>query len=383
MTSLMELTDRGLYCAAGDFYVDPWQPVPRAVITHAHSDHARFGSAAYLTAAPGVEVLRERVGLDAQIESVEYAESIRLNGVSVTLHPAGHILGSAQIRIEHRGQICVVSGDYKTQADPTCQVFEPVRCHTFITESTFALPIYHWQSDAELFAAIHAWWQRNQQQRRTSVIYAYSLGKAQRVLAGLDPSVGPILVHGAVDRFLPHYRHAHVPLPYTERATTENAQQTRGTAMVVAPPSAAGTPWLRKFGPVSAAMASGWMQIRGARRRRSLDAGFALSDHADWTGLLSAIAATGAEEVWATHGYSSILVRWLSEHGLAARAIRTAFEGELIEDTEATADGDQASAITVEKNVEPVDSTFGAKVEGGQQDRPLRADGSIPGRLPR
>ena len=329
MSRLLEISDRGLYCSAGDFYVDPWRPVERAVITHAHSDHARAGSRAYLTAERGVEILRDRVGEQATFQGVQFGESTSLNGVRVSLHPAGHILGSAQIRIEHRGEVWVVSGDYKTIPDRTCDAFEPVRCHVFITESTFGLPIYRWRGNDELVAEVNDWWRTNQERGRTSVILAYALGKAQRVLAGLDPSIGPLLMHGAVERYIPLYRAAGIELPECCRATTENARQTRGRAMVIAPPSAAATPWLRKFGDVSLAFASGWMQIRGARRRRAVDRGFAISDHADWDGLLTAIDATDAEEIVVTHGYRSTLVRWLTERGKRARAIATAFEGEM------------------------------------------------------
>jgi putative mRNA 3-end processing factor len=328
VSRLLETTERGLYCEAGDFYVDPWQAVDRAVITHAHSDHARPGCGSYLTAERGVEVLRDRVGSDANVEGLRFGETTTHNGVRLTLYPAGHILGSAQVRIEHQGEVWVASGDYKTVSDPTCDAFEPVRCHVFISESTFGLPIYRWKSNDELVSAVNDWWRANQVRGWTSVVYAYSLGKAQRVLSGLDPSIGPILLHGAVERYVPLYRAAGIELPSCGRATTENARQSRGQAIVVAPPSAAGTPWLRKFGEVSTAFASGWMQIRGARRRRAVDCGFAISDHADWDGLLSAIDATGAEEIIVTHGYRSTLARWLGEHGRRARAIATAYEGE-------------------------------------------------------
>ncbi len=329
MPRLLERTDHGLYCAVGDFHVDPWRPVKRAIITHAHSDHARAGSQSYLTAERGVDILRDRVGNESVIQGIPFGEPVVHNGVRVSLHPAGHILGSAQARIEHQGQVWVVSGDYKTVPDRTCDAFEPLRCQVFITESTFGLPIYRWRNNDELVAEVNDWWRTNQERGRTSIILAYALGKAQRVLAGLDSSIGPLLMHGAVERYVPLYRAAGIELPECRRATTENARETRGRAMVIAPPSAAGTPWLRKFGDVSLAFASGWMQIRGTRRRRAVDRGFAISDHADWEGLLSAIDATGAEEIVVTHGYRSTLVRWLTEHGKRARAIATAFEGEM------------------------------------------------------
>ena len=321
--TLLKVTDRGLYCTAGDFYIDPWKPVDFAVTTNAHSDHARPGSRHYLTSEAGRGVLQERLGADAQIEAMPYGSRTTRNGVTVSLHPAGHILGSAQVRVEYRGEVWVASGDYKTQAEPTCVPFEPVPCHTFITESTFGLPIYRWRPQAEVFESINAWWRANQLAGRTSVLFAYSLGKAQRILAGVDSAIGPIFVHGAVAKLLPHYAAAGVKFPEIE---TGHASEGRG--LVIAPGSADGTPWLRKFGEISKAFASGWMRLRGARRRQALDRGFVLSDHADWDGLISSIRATGAERVWVTHGSTGPMVRWLAENGWAADALTTRFVGE-------------------------------------------------------
>ncbi len=320
---LLSANDRGLYCAAGDFYIDPWKPVDLAVTTHAHSDHARSGSQCYLTAEPGRGVLQERLGAASRIETLPYGGSTTRNGVTISLHPAGHILGSSQVRVEHRGEVWVVSGDYKTQAEPTCAPFEPVRCHTFISESTFGLPIYRWRPQEEIFAGINEWWRTNQQAGRTSVLFAYSLGKAQRVLAGVDATIGPVFVHGAVSKLLPHYAAAGVRLP--EIQPLESAG---GGGLVVAPGSADGTPWLRRFGDLSKAFASGWMALRGARRRQALDRGFVLSDHADWDGLISSIRATQAERVLLTHGSTGPMVRWLRENGWQADTLATRFVGE-------------------------------------------------------
>ena len=340
--SLLTLTDRGLYCEAGDFYVDPWEPVDRAVITHAHGDHASWGSKAYLTSEPGVAVLRARLEPGARIRGVGYGEAVGLNGVTISLHPAGHILGSSQVRLVHRGEVWVVSGDYKTDSDPTCAPFELVRCHTFITESTFGLPIYRWAPQAEVFEEINAWWRSNAAAGKTSLLFGYTLGKAQRLIAGLDPSIGPILTHGAVERMTRAYRESGVALPPTTYAGTmlqEGRSETTG-AIVVAPPHASGSPWLRRFAPYSTGFASGWMLVRGARRRRSLDRGFALSDHVDWPSLLNAIHATGAGDVWVTHGFTEPVVRWLRERGVDARAVQTRFEGERDDEaSEAGADG--------------------------------------------
>lgn len=334
MAELLTLTDRGLYSPQGDFYIDPWLPVPRAIVTHAHLDHARPGSQEYLTATPGAEVLRERLGDDAIIQSQPYQKPLDMNGVRVSLHPAGHVLGSAQVRLEQGGEVRVVTGDYKTSADATCETMELLRCNTLITESTFGLPIFRWRKSKEVFAQINEWWQTSQERGRTCVLYAYALGKAQRVLAALDPTIGPILVHGAVERFLGAYLRQGVRLPVTERATDDNARATRGRAIVIAPPSAMKSPWLKKFGPISTAVASGWMQIRGLRRRQAVDRGFTLSDHADWNGLLSVIRESQAEQVWVTHGYTVPMVRWLQEQGVDARAVETKFEGELAEEVD-------------------------------------------------
>jgi putative mRNA 3-end processing factor len=325
---LLRLTERGLYCEAGDFHVDPWKQVARAVVTHAHSDHARWGCDSYLAAREGERVLRTRLGEHASIRLAAWGEGVEIGGVRVSLHPAGHILGSAQVRIEHRGEVWTVSGDYKTEPDPTCTPWEPVRCHTFVTESTFGLPIYRWPPQSEVFAEIDAWWRANAEAGRASLILGYALGKAQRLLAGLDPAVGPIFTHGAVEKLTADYRASGIALPPTTHVSAAPVGTSWAGAMIVAPPSADATPWTRRFGPLSNAFASGWMRIRGTRRRRALDRGFVLSDHVDWPGLVAAIEATGAESVWATHGYAPQVARWLAERGYDARAVETRFTGE-------------------------------------------------------
>jgi putative mRNA 3-end processing factor len=274
-------------------------------------------------------VLRTRLGPQAEIETVPFGEPVVINGVRVSFYPAGHILGSAQIRVEHGGQVWVVSGDYKTEPDPTCTAFEPVRCQVFITESTFGLPIYRWAPQDETFGEMREWWARNAENGRASVIFAYALGKAQRVLAGLgDAAIGPIYTHGAVEELNRDYRASGILLP----PTTHAASLPKGTdfkgSLIVAPPSAAGSTWLRRFGSISTAFASGWMTLRGARRRRALDRGFALSDHVDWPALLAAIEATGAERVQVTHGFREPVVRWLQERGLQAESVVSHWEGE-------------------------------------------------------
>lgn len=326
---LLRVTDRGLFCEAGDFYIDPWLPVARAVITHAHGDHARWGSDSYLGSREGARVLRTRLGAQATIQTVAFGERVTLNGVDVSLHPAGHVLGSAQVRVEHRGEVWVVSGDYKTESDPTCRPFEPVRCDTFVTESTFGLPIYRWRPQDEVFDAIRRWWRANAEQDRASVLFAYALGKAQRLLAGLrDDPAGPIYTHGAVERLNRDYRDDGITLAHTTYASGLPRGHDFSGSLIIAPPSAAGSIWLRRFGAISTGFASGWMRLRGARRRRTLDRGFVLSDHVDWPSLLAAIDATGAASVWVTHGYREPLVRWLTEHGVHAQAVASRWEGE-------------------------------------------------------
>ncbi len=325
---LLQVTDLGLYCAAGDFFVDPWRRVPRAVVTHAHSDHACWGCDRYLTSTAGAGVLQLRMGADATIDTLAKGKSLNLNGVSVSFHPAGHILGSSQVRVEHRGEVWVVSGDYKVEPDPTCDPFEPVPCHTFISESTFGLPIYRWDAETVVFGQINDWWRANRDQGKASMLYGYSLGKAQRLIAGIDPTIGPIYTHGAVEPMNRVYREAGVNLPPTTYASSLPKSTDFAGAMVVAPPSANGSPWARKFGPSSDGFASGWMRIRGPRRRRSVDRGFVLSDHADWPGLISTVKATGATRVLLTHGYTAVLARWLREQGLDASTLATKYEGE-------------------------------------------------------
>lgn len=341
---MLRVTESGLYCDAGDFFVDPWRPVPRAVVTHAHSDHLTWGCGSYLVAERGVGVSRERLGPWAdRVKGIAFGESRLINGVRVSLHPAGHILGSAQVRLERNGEVWVASGDYKTDPDPTCDAWEPVRCHTFITESTFGLPIYRWPTARAVFNNINAWWRENAAAGRASLLFGYGLGKAQRLLAGLDPSIGPILVHGAVDRMTALYRQCGVSLPPTEYATAARGVATG--AMVVAPPSADGSTWARKFGAHSTAFASGWMLVRGARRRRSVDRGFTLSDHVDWPQLLQAVSETGAERVLVTHGFTGPVVRWLREHGLQADALATRYEGERDDATEPALDAAGADVV--------------------------------------
>ncbi|NJM82144.1 MAG: ligase-associated DNA damage response exonuclease [Tabrizicola sp.] len=323
---LLTFTDRGIYCPAGDFHIDPWRPVPRALITHGHSDHARPGHAAYLASHAALPVIRHRLG-PITAEGAAWGETRQIGPVTVSFHPAGHVPGSAQIRVEHRGEVWAVSGDYKTEADGLAEPFEPVRCHNFISECTFGLPVFRWQPQPRVMDEIARWWAANAALGKTSLLGAYSFGKAQRLMAGL-PALGPILTHGAVEEVTAILRDQGYPLPPTIRVTRETTPKTHPGALVIAPPSALGTPWANRFAPSEEAFASGWMAVRGIRRRRSLGTGFALSDHADWQGLNTAIRETGASTVFVTHGYTAPFRRWLESRGYSAGIVETEFTGE-------------------------------------------------------
>ena len=333
---VLQTTEKGLYCPAGDFFIDPWRPVDRALITHGHADHARPGHGAYLASHAALPVIRHRLG-DIRADGIGFGEPRGIGGAQVSFHPAGHVPGSAQIRVEVGGEVWVVSGDYKTEPDRLSEPFAPVPCHTFVTECTFGLPVFNWRPEAEIAGEINAWWQANAAQGRISVLGAYSLGKAQRLLAAVDPEIGPILTHGAVEGTNRVMRAQGLPLPETIPVTAEMKGKDHPGALVIAPPSALGSTWMRRFGPVSTGFASGWMALRGVRRRRAADRGFVMSDHADWAGLNAAIRATGAERVYVTHGYTAIFRRWLAEEGYDAHELETEYEGETLEATEGDA----------------------------------------------
>ncbi|MFY0690893.1 MAG: ligase-associated DNA damage response exonuclease [Paracoccaceae bacterium] len=327
---VLEFRKQGIYCPAGDFYIDPWKPVARALITHGHADHARWGHASYLATEAAAPVMRHRLG-DIALETTGFGKPLRIGDAQVSFHPAGHVPGSAQIRVEVAGETWVVSGDYKTTPDGLSEPFEPVRCHSFITECTFGLPVFKWDRQEDVIAQINQWWQRNRDDGRFSVLGAYALGKAQRILANVDTSIGPILTHGAIENTNEVLRAQGVALPDTIRVTRELNTKDYAGALVLATPAGMGGPWVRRFADRSTAFASGWMSMRGVRRRRAADRGFVMSDHADWEGLNSAIAATGAERVFVTHGYTSIFSRWLGEAGYDAQIVDTEFEGEMLE----------------------------------------------------
>jgi putative mRNA 3-end processing factor len=334
--ALLQFTDRGIFCAKAGVYLDPWKPVEKAIISHGHSDHAYFGHKYYLSSALAMPVIKHRLYLHDNIETLNYGETLDINGVNFSFHPAGHIPGSAQIRVECKGEVWVFSGDYKLQHDEISTPFEPLRCHTFITESTFGLPIYKWKSQREVFDEINAWWMKNRAEGKNSVIAGYTLGKAQRVLRNVDPSIGKIFTHGAVDSINEVLRKQGVDLPEAPRVSDLVKKEDLKGALIICPPSAVGSLWMRRFFPYSLGVASGWMKLRGTRRRRGADRGFVLSDHADWNDLNKTVLDTGAEKVFVTHGYSEIFAQWLNTKGIQAEEVKTRFEGELGEMAEAS-----------------------------------------------
>jgi len=325
--SLITFKKAGIYCEKADVYIDPWRKVDKALITHGHADHSRKGNGHYLTTNQSVPILKHRLG-KIKIDGLDYGEEIMINGVKLSFHPAGHIIGSAQIRVEHKGEIWVCSGDYKTVNDGVSGVFEAVKCHHFITESTFGLPVYNWAPQQEVIADINQWWQDNRSNGISSIISAYSLGKAQRLLFNLDASIGPIYTHNAVENINEIFRANGISLPETIRISDTLKKADLKGALVISPGPAEGAPWTKLFKPFKTASASGWMMLRGMRRRRAIDKGFVLSDHADWNGLNEAVKATGAENIYVTHGSTEVFTQWLNEAGYNAQVLKTEFLGE-------------------------------------------------------
>lgn len=328
---LLQFTNSGIYCSRADLYIDPWHPVNKAIITHAHSDHARSGSRYYLAHKDSARILYHRLG-DISLQTLEYNQPLYMNGVKISLHPAGHIIGSAQIRLEYAGEVWVVSGDYKVKSDAYTPPFQPVRCDHFITESTFGLPIYNFPRTKEVNAQMNTWVEKNASQGLNSILAGYALGKAQRILKGLETE-RPILLHSAI--YNTNEALGFDNSPY-RKFTPDFKKEQLNPGVVIATATAVGSPWLRRFEPYKLAICSGWMQLRGARRRRNADMGFVMSDHADWQGLNEAVLATGAENIYVTHGYRSVYARWLRErYKLNAIELETQFEGESIEHTSA------------------------------------------------
>lgn len=326
--ALITVRPEGLYCEVGNFYIDPWRGVDTALITHAHSDHARYGSQQYIAVEASSGILRKRLGNAIALQGVEYGEMFKLGQAWVSFHPAGHVLGSAQIRVEYKDEVWVVSGDYKRCADPTCVPFEVVACDVFITEATFGLPIYRWQTGRETCKDIVNWWQGDLD--RPSLLFCYAFGKAQRVLSELTHFTDrPIYVHGAIQVLTEIYRDQGVSMVPTIPTSEQPRSYTFKGDLVLAPPSGHRSNWMKRFKHPQTAFASGWMSVRGARRRRGYERGFMLSDHADWPGLIDTVLQTKAKTVYVTHGQSDVVSRYLREtHGLNAMPLQTLFEGE-------------------------------------------------------
>ncbi len=328
-TPLLIFNDKGIYCEKANVYIDPWKPVDNAIITHGHADHSRYGHKKYITHHTNVPIIKHRLG-DITVSGKDYEETFTINNVKFSLHPAGHIIGSSQVRVEHQGEIWVFTGDYKMEDDGISQPYETVKCHTFITECTFGLPAFKWIPQNDVFAEINNWWKSNQTEGKTSILFGYSLGKAQRLLKHLDPSIGKIYTHGAIENMTEVIRPM-VSFPETNRIIKETTKKELLGNIILAPPSAHGSTWIRKMVPYVTGSASGWMTFRGARRRRAIDKGFVLSDHCDWESLIMAIKDTGAEKIITTHGYTEIFSRYLREQGYDARTEKTQYEGELTE----------------------------------------------------
>lgn len=324
---LIQFTNRGIYCPQADVYIDPWKPVNKAIITHAHSDHARIGNSSYLSHTDSESILRYRLG-DISLQTVPYNETVVMNGVRISLHPAGHVIGSVQVRLEYNGEVWVISGDYKVKRDGLTVPFEPLKCQHFVTESTFGLPIYNFPETDEIKAQLNDWVKENAEKGLNSVIIGYALGKAQRILNALETDL-PILLHSTI-----YNTNAALGFDNSKyiKFTQEFKKEQLNPGVVIATGTAVGSPWLKRFEPYRLAFCSGWMQLRGARRRRNADKGFVMSDHADWNGLNEAVVATGAENVYVTHGYKSAYAAWLRErYKINAVEVETLFEGEGVE----------------------------------------------------
>jgi len=324
LMALIEFTKKGLYCPEGGFYIDPWLPVEKAIITHAHSDHAKAGHLNYLCHPYTKSILEARLGVHT-IETLEWESPLTINGVTVSLHPAGHIIGSSQVRIERNGEVWVFSGDYKTSDDGISGVFQPVKCDVFITESTFGLPIYQWKPQEQLYNEIDQWIRQNQEEERCSILIAYSLGKAQRVIEAAARITDNIFLHGATWNMQQALINSGHDLFPAKRVMPDMPKSSFKNAVIVAPPGAEGSPWLKRFSPYSIGICSGWMQVRGNARRKNADRGFVISDHADWDGLLSAVKETGATKVFVTHGFQAAFSRYLIESGIESAEIKTEY----------------------------------------------------------
>jgi putative mRNA 3-end processing factor len=324
---LIKFTKKGIYCIPGKFYLDPWFPVDYAIISHGHADHSRWGNKHYLCHTDSKNILKHRLGTDISLETLGYNEPKTINGVHVSFFPAGHIIGSAQIRLEYKGKVVVFSGDYKTQPDFITTPFEPVKCHEFITESTFGLPIYNWKSEEDLQKELQNWVLQNQANNRTSVFLGYSLGKAQRIMSLIN-GMDDIYVHTAIHNLNEAISKSGIHLPKTIKLEADFKKETLQNKIVIMPPGLLGSRLLKRVPNAATAICSGWMQIRGNRRWKGVDAGFSVSDHADWNGLISAVKATEAEKVFVTHGSQATFSKYLNSIGIASAEVKTEYGNE-------------------------------------------------------
>lgn len=328
--SLLSFTEKGIFCNKAGFYIDPWHKVDKAIITHAHADHSRWGMKNYLAHIHSVPIMKHRLGQNISIQGLDYGKEININGVKVSLHPAGHIIGSSQIKVEYKGEVWVVSGDYKLSKDNISQPFESIKCTHFVSESTFGLPIFKWRNQDKVFEEINHWWQKNAQNGISSILLGYSLGKAQRIIANVDASIGKIFVHGSIAQINEAYGNSGIGIKETFTVNANTSKEELKKGLIVAPPSVMNNSWLHKFEPYEIGVCSGWMTMRGTRRRQNIERGFVISDHADWDELNQAIASSEAEKIYVTHGYTDSYVKFLREQGLDAEIVKTQFVGENI-----------------------------------------------------
>lgn len=324
---LLSLTSKGLYCALGDFYIDPWENVETAIITHAHGDHAKWGMKKYITVFENQYILKKRIP-DSLITTYQYGEKFKMGDVEVSLHPAGHILGSSQVRIQYQDEVWVFTGDFKRDLDLTCSPFEVVPCDVFISEATFSLPVYRWPDFKNEVQEIYNWWMKNREEGFNSVLCCYALGKAQRIIAGLrEITSEPIWVHGTIDELNQSYAKTGLSWPEVKKVPLESKEKFKG-AMILCPPSALGSSWNKRLSPKKIAFASGWMRLRGNRRRKGYERGFVISDHADWPSLIRTVKETGCRKVYFTHGQTDAIVKYLNEEGVKAYDLKLPYDVE-------------------------------------------------------
>lgn len=324
---ILKLTSEGLYCEPGNFHIDPWKPVPRAIITHAHGDHAHWGMGEYICVEEAEHIMRKRIGAESKIVLHKYGDIFPMGEVKVSFHPAGHILGSSQVRIEHQGEVWLFTGDFKRDPDLTCAPFEVVPCDVFISEATFSLPVYSWPDFRSEINEIHHWWMKNREEGFNSVLCSYALGKAQRIIAGLrELTDETIWVHGTVDEINRCYEKTGLFWENVFKVPLESKEKFSG-AFIICPPSALGSSWAKRLSPKKIAFASGWMRLRGNRRRKGYDRGFVISDHADWKSLVRTVKETRCKKVLFTHGHTESIVRYMKEEeGIPAFDLKLPYE---------------------------------------------------------